>query len=312
MPVGTRIGTLGKDIAARLGLPETVVIAAGHGDSEITAAGLGITEPGTMLMVMGTSTCFQMLHNREIPFRGVCSVVDGGMLPGLFAYESGQPAVGDLFEWFADNLLPARCLREAEALGLSPLQHLSRLCGDARPGASGLIALDWFNGNRSVLMNSDLRGCILGFSLQTKPEDVYRSLVEATAFGARRIIQSYSDAGIPIGRVVAVGGLAQKSAEIMQIYADILGRAIFVPSLGNASLMGGCVCAAVALEASVASIQAFSQVCARMVRYGGRTFEPTLKHADVYNRMYALYCELHDHFGIRPAVFETLKNIADR
>lgn len=310
LPVGTRAGTITKNIAALLGLPENVVIAAGHGDSEIVAAGLGITEPGIMLMVMGTSTCYQMLHTEDIPFKGICSVVKGGMLPGLFAYESGQPAVGDMFAWFANNQLPERYLREAQALGFSPLQYLSRLCGGIRPGASGLIALDWFNGNRSVLMNYDLRGCILGLSLQTKPEDVYLSLVEATAFGARRIFQSYSDAGIPISKMIAVGGLAQKSAEIIQLYADILGRAILVPSIDNASSMGGCVCAAVALEYPRASIQSFSQVCARMVRCDGRTIEPNPEHSEIYNRLYGIYTELHDYFGVRSSACDNLKSIA--
>jgi len=310
VPVGSRVGTLRPEAAAFLGLDAGVAVAAGHGDSEVVAAGLGTVEPGGMIMAMGTSTCYQMMHREAVLFDGVCAIVQDGMIPGLFAYESGQPAVGDSFSWVADRLLPGGYKEEAARRGLDALAYMDMLCGMLRPGEAGLVSLDWLNGNRSVLMDYNLRGVIAGLSLATKPEHIYRSMVEATAFGARRILESYREAGVRIERVIASGGLPRKSPVVMQLYADILGRDITVPKVSYASALGAGVCAAVAYEYGTGSREAFQRVCGRMARYGSAAYRPDPRAAAVYNRLYELYLELHDFAGRASGLCGKLNEIA--
>lgn len=308
-PVGSRAGTLTPQAAERLGLLPDTVVAVGHGDSEIAAAGLGVTESGSMLMVMGTSTCYQMMHRNKIAFDGVCAIVRDGMIPGLVAYESGQPAVGDTFAWFADNMLPQQYQKAAADEGMSVLAYMDRLCGQLKAGESGLVALDWFNGNRSVLMNYGLRGVIAGLSLASRPEEIYRSLIEATAFGARRIFDSYTQAGVGIEKVYAAGGLARKSPVTMQIYADILNRPITATSISNSSSLGAAVCAAVALEEETGTYEAFRRVCGRMIHYDAAVYRPDPKAAATYEKLYQVYLELHDFVGKQASMCEALNAI---
>lgn len=308
-PVGSRAGTLTPQAAERLGLLPDTVVAVGHGDSEIAAAGLGVTESGSMLMVMGTSTCYQMMHRNKIAFDGVCAIVRDGMIPGLVAYESGQPAVGDTFAWFADNMLPQQYQKAAADEGISVLAYMDRLCGQLKVGESGLVALDWFNGNRSVLMNYGLRGVIAGLSLASRPKEIYRSLIEATAFGARRIFDSYTQAGVGIEKVYAAGGLARKSPVTMQIYADILNRPITATSISNSSSLGAAVCAAVALEEETGTYEAFRRVCGRMIHYDAAVYRPDPKAAATYEKLYQVYLELHDFVGKQASMCEALNAI---
>ena len=308
-PVGSRAGTLTPQAAERLGLLPDTVVAVGHGDSEIAAAGLGVTESGSMLMVMGTSTCYQMMHRNKIAFDGVCAIVRDGMIPGLVAYESGQPAVGDTFAWFADNMLPQQYQKAAADEGMSVLAYMDRLCGQLKVGESGLVALDWFNGNRSVLMNYGLRGVIAGLSLASRPEEIYRSLIEATAFGARRIFDGYTQAGVGIEKVYAAGGLARKSPITMQIYADILSRPITATSISNSSSLGAAVCAAVAMEEETGTYEAFRRVCGRMIHYDAAVYRPDPKAAATYEKLYQVYLELHDFVGKQASMCEALNAI---
>lgn len=308
-PVGSRAGTLTPQAAERLGLLPDTVVAVGHGDSEIAAAGLGVTESGSMLMVMGTSTCYQMMHRNKIAFDGVCAIVRDGMIPGLVAYESGQPAVGDTFAWFADNMLPQQYQQAAADEGISVLAYMDRLCGQLKAGESGLVALDWFNGNRSVLMNYGLRGVIAGLSLASRPEEIYRSLIEATAFGARRIFDSYTQAGVGIEKVYAAGGLARKSPVTMQIYADILNRPITATSISNSSSLGAAVCAAVALEEEIGTYEVFRRVYGRMIHYDAAVYRPDPKAAATYEKLYQAYLELHDFVGKQASMCEALNAI---
>jgi len=309
VPVGSRVGTLRPKAAARLGLGVDVTVAAGHGDSEVVAAGLGLVEPGSMIMAMGTSTCYQMMHKEAIVFDGVCAIVQDGMIPGLFAYESGQPAVGDSFSWFVEQLLPGGYREEAARKGMDALAYMDTLCGALRPGEAGLISLDWLNGNRSVLMDYNLRGVIAGLGLATKPEHIYRSLVEATAFGARRILDSYHEAGVRIERVVASGGLPRKSPVVMQLYADILGRDIVVPKVSYVSALGAGVCAAVAYEYGVGSQEAFHEVCGRMARHDTILYQPNPAAVEVYNQLYGLFLELHNFSGRASRLFGRLSEL---
>lgn len=297
LPVGSRAGTLCTEAATFLGLSPETVVAVGHGDSEVAAAGFGITNPGSMLMVMGTSTCYQMLYNQKITFDGVAAIVKDGMIPGLIAYESGQPAVGDSFEWYEKTLMPAEYIKRAKRLGISNLAYMDMLADKIMPGESGIVSLDWLNGNRSVLMNYSLRAFIGGLTLSSKPEHIYRSLLEATAFGARKIFESYDKAGIKIEKVLASGGLARKSPVTMQIYANVLNRDVTVPSVDNISALGACICGAVAFETQRGTRALFEKVCKRMVHYESRVYHPDHKAIAIYDELYAVFCELHAFAG---------------
>ncbi|MEG0912578.1 MAG: ribulokinase [Oscillospiraceae bacterium] len=296
-PVGSRAGTLCDAAAKRLGLNSDVAVAVGHGDSEVAAAGLGITEPGSMLMVMGTSSCYQMIHTEKVPCRGVCAIVQDGMIPGLVAYESGQPAVGDAFAWYANNAMPASYVDAADKCGLSRLAYMDKKAAELNAGESGLVSLDWFNGNRSVLMDYNLTACFAGLTLASKPEGIYRSMIEATAFGARRIFESYAEAKVAIKRVYALGGLSHKSPLTMQIYADILGMPIEVTSIPNACSFGACICGAVARENEIGTREAFAEVCGRMVHFDTEIYYPDSGAVRIYNKLYSVFCELHDFAG---------------
>ena len=195
---------------------------------------------------------------------------------------------------------------------MHPLAYMDQLAAKLRPGQSGLVALDWFNGNRSVLMDYGLRGSIFGLTLQTKPEEIYRCLLEATAFGARRIFEDYNAAGVTIEQVYAVGGLARKSPVTMQIYADVLGMPVVVPSTSNSSSTGACVCAAVALEYGMGTLEAFAQVSRRMIHYDKHVYEPVADHVAVYNELYDVFREVHDFMGIHSNVCRRLNRLHER
>lgn len=309
LPVGSRAGQLSESAAQLLGLSTRVTVSVGHGDSEVACAGLGLTQSGSMLMVMGTSTCFQMLFDRKHSFDGVAAIVDDGMIPGLVAYESGQPAVGDAFAWYIENLMPAAYERQAKEQGLAPIVYMNRLAEQLVPGESGLVSLDWMNGNRSVLMDYGLKSFFAGLSLETKPEGVFRSMIEATAFGARKILEGYEEAGVHIEQLFAVGGLSVKSPLTMQIYADVLGREITVPALSNASAMGACVCGAVAYRNETGTRAAFEKEGARLVHYSTQTYKPEKKAQAIYDELYQVFCTLHDFAGITSNICSTLNKV---
>jgi len=309
LPVGSRAGRLREEAAKRLGLSTAVTVSAGHGDSEVACAGLGATESGTMIMVMGTSTCYQMIYDQKCLFDGVCAVVEGGMIPELVAYESGQPAVGDAFSWYVENMMPAEYTRQASAQGMSALQYMNALAAQLLPGESGLISLDWFNGNRSVLMDYSLKSFFAGLSLDTKPEAVFRSMIEATAFGARKIIEGYENAGLTIKKLIAVGGLSLKSELTMQIYADVLGSPLCVAMIPNASAMGACVCGAVAYRHETGTRAAFEAEVQRLVHGTEMRYEPNQKAVALYNELYKVFCTLHDFAGLHSNICSELNRI---
>lgn len=309
VPVGSRAGRLCENAAKRMGLSTAVVISAGHGDSEVACAGLGATESGTMIMVMGTSTCYQMIYERKRFFNGVCAVVENGMIPELVAYESGQPAVGDAFSWYVENMMPAEYARQASAQDMSALQYMNVLASRLLPGEAGLISLDWFNGNRSVLMDYKLKSFVAGLSLDTKPEAIFRSMIEATAFGARKIIEGYENAGVHIEKLIAVGGLSLKSELTMQIYADVLGRALCVATTPNASAMGACVCGAVAYRNETGTRAAFEAEAKRLVRGAEKRYQPNEKATVIYNELYKVFCSLHDFAGLYSDICSELNRI---
>jgi L-ribulokinase len=290
--LGSRAGGLTAEAAAWTGLPEGIAVAVGNVDAHVTAPAAQATGPGQMVAIMGTSTCHVMSGDvlREVP--GMCGVVEGGIIEGLYGYEAGQSGVGDIFGWFTRTGVPADYAAAAQAAGESVHEHLTRLASHQAVGEHGLLALDWHSGNRSVLVDHELSGLIVGQTLATRPEDVYRALLEATAFGTRVILEAFRDSGVPVSELVIAGGLA-KNPLLMQIYADVTRLPLSVIGSEQGPALGSAIHAAVAagVHADVASA---AQAMGR-VRRG--VFVPDASRAAAYDALFAEYLALHDHFG---------------
>jgi L-ribulokinase len=290
--LGTRAGGLTAEAAEWTGLPEGIAVAVGNVDAHVTAPAARAVEPGQMLMVMGTSTCHIMNGDELAEVPGMCGVVDGGIVPGLLGYEAGQSGVGDIFGWFVDQMVPPRYHEEAAERGLDVHGYLSELAGEQEVGEHGLIALDWHSGNRSVLVDHELTGVILGLTLSTRAEDVYRALIEATAFGTRKIIESFEENGVPVRELFVAGGLL-KNPVIMQIYADVTRHNLHLIQSDQGPALGSAMHAAVAAGA-YEDIKAASEAMGKVER---DVYEPDEARAKAYDPLYAHYVRLHDHFG---------------
>lgn len=290
--LGSRVGGLTEAAAGWTGLPPGTAVAAGNIDAHVTAPAVKAVEPGRLLAVMGTSTCLVVnaLELTEVP--GMCGVVDGGIVAGCYGYEAGQSGVGDIFAWFTENAVPARYERQAAEDGVSLHELLTRLGAGKPVGAHGLVALDWWNGNRSVLVDHALSGLVVGMTLATGPEDVYRALLESTAFGARRIVQAFTDSAVPVTEFVVAGGLL-RNAELMRTYADVLGLPLSVSESAQAPALGSAIHAAVAAGA-YPDVPAASKAMGSVRR---AAYRPDPERHARYDRLYADYLRLHDHFG---------------
>ena len=290
--LGAAAGTLTAEAASWTGLPEGIAVAVGNVDAHVTAPAAQAVEPGQMLAIMGTSTCHVMngQHLAEVP--GMCGVVDGGIVDGLWGYEAGQSGVGDIYAWYVKNQVPARYEQDAAAAGKSVHQHLTDLAFESPVGAHGLVALDWVNGNRSVLVNTELSGLIIGQTLATRAEEVYRALLESTAFGTRTIVETFAASGVPVTEFVVAGGLL-KNATLMQCYADVLRMPISVIVSEQGPALGSAIHAAVAAGA-YPDVRAAGAAMGRVER---AKYVPDGATADAYDQLYAEYKELHDHFG---------------
>jgi L-ribulokinase len=305
--LGGCAGELTKEAAAALGLRAGIAVAVGNVDAHVTAPAARAVEPGQMLAVMGTSTCHVMNGDRLAEVPGMCGVVDGGITSGLLGYEAGQSGVGDLFAWLVDGYLPGAYADAAAARGLDPHEYLSELASGQAPGANGLVALDWLNGNRSVLVDHELSGAIVGLTLGTRPEDVYRALVEATAFGARTIVETFDAAGVPVRELTVAGGLVQNPF-VMQVYADVLRRPLHVVESDQAPALGSAIHAAVAAGCH-GDVRDASKAMGRARRNG---FVPDPDAADRYDELFDHYATLHDHFGRRSRMMHELRRPTGR
>ncbi|GAB3188364.1 ribulokinase [Nesterenkonia suensis] len=290
--LGDRAGGLCAQAAAWTGLPEGIAVAVGNVDAHVTAPAADAVEPGQMVAIMGTSTCHVMNAEVLAEVPGMCGVVDGGILAGAWGYEAGQSGVGDIFGWYVENQVPGAYAEEAAARGLS-LHELLTEKAQAQPvGAHGLVALDWHSGNRSVLVDHELSGLVLGLTLSSRPEDVYRALLEATAFGTRTIIEAFGASGVPVRELVVAGGLL-KNCFLMQLYSDITQLPISTIISEQGPALGSAVHAAVAAGA-------FPDVRSAAPVMGGRVVEaytPDPVAARAYDVLFAEYQALHDHFG---------------
>ncbi len=282
----TAAGTLSAEWARKLGLSAGIPIAIGEFDVHYGAIGSGVRE-GTLVKVIGTSTCDICVLPREKPVAdipGVCGIVEGGVLPGFYDIEAGQSAVGDIFKWWVEGVCRGDAALHAELTAEAARQ---------KPGQAGLIALDWNNGNRTILVDQLLSGLILGQDLYTTRADVYRALIEGTAFGARAIIERIQEYGVPIDRVVCSGGIAEKNPLLMQIYADVTGRAMHVAGSSQGCALGSAIAAAVL----AGQHRDFASAQAAMTSLKPAHYEPIEANRNIYNRLYALYRELYDSFG---------------
>jgi L-ribulokinase len=290
--LGARAGSLTREAAAWTGLPEGIAVAVGNVDAHVTAPAARATEAGQMVAIMGTSTCHVMLGDELIEVPGMCGVVNGGIVPGRWGYEAGQSGVGDIFAWYVDNGVPPSYHDDARRLGVSLHQHLMTLGAAQCVGEHGLVALDWWSGNRSVLVDHELTGVLVGMTLATRPHEIYRALVEATAFGTRTIIDAFDGAGLRVAEFIAAGGLLRNEL-LMQCYADVLGRTISVIDSDQGPALGSAMHAAVAAGAH-ADIDAAADAMGRVRR---DAYSPDRTRATAYDELYAVYARVHDHFG---------------
>ncbi len=290
--LGEQAGRLTAQGAAWTGLPEGIAVAVGNVDAHVSAPAAQAVEPGQLVAIMGTSTCHVMSGAvlREVP--GMCGVVDGGIVPGLWGYEAGQSGVGDIFGWFVRTGVPPEYHEAAANRGQSVHEYLTDLAAEQAIGQHGIVALDWHSGNRSVLVDHELCGLLVGQTLATKPEDTYRALLEATAYGARVIVDTFAQAGVPVTEFIVAGGLTRNPL-LMQIYADVLGMPLSVITSAQGPALGSAIHAAVAAGA-YPDIHMAAQVM------GGRqvaAYRPIQANVAAYQDLFAEYASLHDHFG---------------
>jgi len=290
VPADRKAGGLSAEVARKVGLPTGVPVAVGAFDAHMGAVGAGI-KPGTLVKIIGTSTCDMMVAPMEeqlpdIP--GLCGIVPGSVIPRMYGLEAGQSAVGDIFNWFASQLAPQRYTTRGDSH-----LNLSRHAEKIRPGASGLLALDWNNGNRTVLVDPRLTGLIVGQTLSTSAPEVYRALVEATAFGALTIINRLEEYGVAVTDVVNCGGIAEKNPFVMQIYADVCNRPMKISHSPQTCALGAAIFGAVA-GGAYRSVQNAQR---KMVRPPRKIYRPRKTAAAVYAELYRLYTQLHDTFG---------------
>jgi L-ribulokinase len=290
--LGGRAGSLTPSAAVWTGLPSGIAVAVGNVDAHVTPPAANAVAPGQMVAIMGTSTCHVMNGESLAEVPGMCGVVDGGILAGLWGYEAGQSGVGDIFAWFADQLAPPESHAAASRAGLTVHELLSAEAAAQPAGASGLIALDWLNGNRSVLVDHHLSGAIVGLTLASRPSEIYRALLEATAFGTRVIIDAFEAAGLPVTELVIAGGLMRNQL-LMQIYADVTRRPLSLVASEQAPALGSAIHAAVAAGA----YPDVTTAAAAMGRQHAGAFKTDPASADVYDQLYAEYTALHDYFG---------------
>lgn len=306
-----RAGTLSWEWAQKLGLSPSVAIAVGAFDAHMGAVGAGIS-PGTLVKIIGTSTCDIMIHPSNEPLRdipGVCGIVDGSVVPGYYGIEAGQSGVGDIFLWFVNTLVPERYGKTQE----EQFASLEKAAAALNPGESGLLALDWNNGNRTILVDVRLTGLLIGQTLHTQPHEIYRALLEATGFGALRIIDRIEEYGIRVKEVVNCGGLAAKNALLMQIYADITGRPMKISRSEQTPALGAAIFAAVAAGESAGGYRAVAAAQKSMVGSGAE-YRPIQKNHEVYRHLYTLYRQLHDAYGTQQwsgRMFNLMKDLLE-
>jgi L-ribulokinase len=283
VPLGTRAGTLRPEVAETLGLPESVAVAVGNVDAWVSVPGVGVQEAGTFVVVIGTSICDMIVSSEEVRLPGITGVVKDGILPGLYGYEAGQAAVGDMLAWFVEKMVSDPGSYEA----------LEAAAARFEPGETGLVALDWFNGNRTILADADLSGAIFGLTLQSTREEIYRALLESIAFGSRRIMDNFEEHGLELREIVACGGIAERSPLMMQLLADTSGREVHVPDVPEIPARGAALFGGVAAGKFADIEEAVQATRPKSVR----TYKPNLDAKRTYDQVYEIYRRLYELLG---------------
>jgi L-ribulokinase len=297
VPIGGSAGGLTERAAAWTGLRPGTTVAVANVDAHVSVPAATVTRPGTLVAIMGTSICHILLADEAPSIPGMCGVVADGVIPGTYGYEAGQAAVGDIFAWFAENAVPPSYHETARRLGISVHDVLAEAAAELRPGESGLLALDWWNGNRSVLVDADLSGVLFGATLATTAPEIYRALIEATAFGTRVIIDAFEDGGLAIDEVVGCGGLPDRNPLLMQIYADVTGRTWRIAGSSQVPALGSAMFAAVAAGPAAGGYPTIEDAARAMARLRDERYVPIESNRLVYDRLYVEYVRLHDLFG---------------
>lgn len=297
IPLGQKAGSITAEAAKLTGLKVGTAVAVGNVDAHVTIPAVKIDSAAKILGIMGTSTCHILLGDQEKIVPGMCGVVEDGVLPGFYGYEAGQSCVGDHFAWFVNNCLPENYSEAAKQKNISAHQYLTEKASKLAVGESGLVALDWWNGNRSVLVDVDLTGMIIGLTLQSKPEEIYRALIEATAYGTRKIIETFRDSGVPVDEFYASGGISQKNPMAMQIYADICNIPVKIAGSMQGPALGSAIFAAVAAGKAEGGYDDIFNATKKMGNLKDIVYQPIPEHVAVYDQLYAEYDKLHDYFG---------------
>lgn len=301
LPLGSCAGGLQPEMAEKLGLRPGTPVGVGHIDSHVGAIGCGASQEGDMVAVIGTSACC-LLNSREgSGIEGIYSVAQDANIPGLFGYEGGQNCVGDMFAWFVDNCVGIACHQAAQAEGKNIYEYLEEKAAALKPGESGLLALDWFNGVRSPLMDYSLTGSIVGLTIRTKPEEIYRALLESAAFGCKRIMDAFIQAGKPVDRIIAGGGIPMKNPLLMQIYADVCDRDIYLCTSKQSCALGSAL-----LGAAAAQRGTLPELIDQYVHRPEKVYHPIREHVQRYQLLYAQYCRLSEQMAESGSVMRML------
>lgn len=295
--IGSKAGEITEKASKLTGLKVGTAVAVANVDAHVAIPAVGITDEAKLLMIMGTSTCHILLGTEEKIVPGMCGVVQDGVIPGYYGYEAGQSCVGDHFEWFVKNSVPASYTFEAEEKGVNIHELLTEKASKLKTGESGLLALDWWNGNRSVLVDVDLTGMMLGCTLLTKPEEMYRALIEATAYGTRMIIDTFKENGVPIKELYAAGGIAEKNRLMMQIYSDVTNMEIRISASPQAPALGSAMFASLAAGKEKGGYDSIVDAAKHMSKVKKEYYKPIPENVEAYNKLYAEYKKLHDYFG---------------
>ncbi|GKV65945.1 MULTISPECIES: ribulokinase [unclassified Sporosarcina] len=309
LSVGSKAGSLQTEMAQLLGLNEGIAVSVGVIDAHAALPGLGVKGPGEMVVVMGTSTCHLLLDKHERKVTGISGVVEDGIIPGFFAYEAGQAAVGDLFAWYVDEQAPQYVREAAEQNEVSIHDYLSGEAAKLNPGQSGLVALDWINGSRTPYVNMSLSGAIVGIKLSTTPAEVYRAYLESTAFGTRVIVELFEENQVKVERLIMSGGIPQKNPFLMQLYADILQKEIIVDMCQNASALGAAILAAASAGAKQGGYGGVTEAISKMSSKEQKIYYPNEKHKAVYDELFRYYKELSEYFAKGSSVMSGLTDL---
>lgn len=298
-PLGTRAGGLAPGWAKRLGLLPGTPVAVSVIDAHAALPAVGVSEPGKLVAIMGTSICHLLLDARRAVVRGISGVVEDGILPGLFGYEAGQVSAGDVLQWYVRTSVPERM---ASGVGGNRSQAalfatLEQQAATLRPGESGLLALDWWNGCRTPLVDAELSGLVVGLTLATEPHELYRALLEATAYGTRRVIETFETGGVAVSEIIACGGLAERSPLLLQITADVIGRDVLASRVQHASAVGAAIYAATAAGPRAGGYASMPDAIGRMGAVGHVPYRPRPAEQRVYETLYQDYLDLARYFG---------------